>query len=110
MQRFFILLINCALLGLVLLGLPDATHSQVVGYEVSKAPTTQLLIVWGIGIAAAANLLAGLMLVKDRKVRLLTWEWTGVFAALGFLQYALYRGWTNFNWLKTALEWCQAHL
>ena len=110
MQRFLLLLINCALLGLLLFGLPEATHEQVIGYQVSKAPTTQHLVVWGLGIAAVANLLAGLVLVKDRKARPLAWEWTGIFAALGLLQYALYRGWTNFNWLKTALEWCQAHL
>jgi len=110
MQRFLLLLINCALLGLLLFGLPEATHEQVIGYQVSKAPTTQHLVVWGLGIAAVANLLAGLVLIKDRKARPLAWEWTGIFAALGLLQYALYRGWTNFNWLKTALEWCQAHL
>jgi len=110
MQRFFLLLINCALLGLLLFGLPEATHEQIVGYQVSKGPTTQLLIVWGLGIAATANLLAGLMLIKDRKVRLLAWEWTGIFAALFLLEYALYRGWTNFNWLRTALEWCQARM
>ena len=110
MPRFLILLLNCALLALLLLGLPDATRARVIGYQVSKAPTTQHLVVWGLGIAAVANLLAGLVLIKDRKARPLAWEWTGIFATLGLLQYALYRGWTNFNWLKTALEWCQAHL
>jgi uncharacterized membrane protein len=109
MPRFFLILINCALLALLLLGLPAATHAQVVGYQVSKAPITQFLVFWGLGLAAIANLLAALLLIKDRKVRLLAWEWTGIFALLGLLQYALYRGWTNFNWLKTALEWCRAH-
>lgn len=110
MLRFFILLLNCLLLALLLFGLPEATRAQVVGYQVSKAPTTQLMIVWGLGIAAAANLLAGLALIKDRKARPLAWEWTALFAALGLVQYSLYRGWANFDWLKTALEWCQKHL
>jgi hypothetical protein len=110
MQRFLLLLINCTLLALLLLGLPAATRAQVVGYQVSKAPVTQFLVFRGLGLAAVANLLAAVVLLKERKARLLGFEWTGLFAALGLLQYALYRGWTNFNWLKTALEWCQAHL
>ncbi len=110
MPRFLLLLVNCALLAFLLLGLPAATKANVVGYQVSKAPTTQFLVFWGLGLAAAANLLAGSVLIKDRKLRPLAFEWTAVFAALGLLQYALYRGWTNFDWLRTALEWCQAHL
>ena len=110
MLRFFLFLLNCVLLALLMLGVPEATRAHVVGYQVSKAPTTELMIVWGLGIAAAANLLAGLVLIKDRKVRPHAWEWTVLFAALGLLQYSLYRGWVNFDWLKNALEWCQAHL
>ena len=110
MLRWFLFLLNCVLLGLLLLGLPEATRTHVAGYQLSKAPTTQGLVVWGLGLAAAANLLAGLVLIKDRKVRPLAWEWTVLYAALGLLQYSLYRGWVNFDWLKNALEWCQAHL
>ena len=110
MLRFFLFLLNCVLLALLMLGVPEATRAHVVGYQVSKAPTTELMIVWGLGIAAAANLLAGLVLIKDRKVRPHAWEWTVLFAALGLLQYSLYRGWVNFDWLKTTLEWCQKHL
>ena len=110
MKRFLLILTNCVVLAFLFLGIPEATRSQVVGYQVSKAPITQLLILYGLGAAAAANVFAAVMLIKDRKVRILGWEWAAVFVGLGLLQYAIYRGYYNFAWLKHALLWLQAHL
>jgi hypothetical protein len=110
MLRYFIILVNAALLALLLMGIPEATHDQLVGYQIGRGPTTRWLVMWGLAGAAALNLLATLVLIKDQKVRAVGWEWTGIFAALGLFQYALIRAWVNFDWLKTALEWCQKHL
>jgi hypothetical protein len=91
------------------LGLPEATRAQMAGYQISKGPTVQALILYGLGAAAVLNLVAALLL-KDRKVRVLAWEWTVIFVALCLLQYAVYRGYYNFTWLKRALQWVQRHL
>jgi hypothetical protein len=110
MKRFLLILINGAVLALLFIGIPEATRADVVGYQISKGPTARLLILYGLGAAAAANVLAALLLIKDRKVRVLAWEWAGIFVALGLLQYAIYRGYYNFGWLKHCLLWLQAHL
>jgi hypothetical protein len=67
------------------LGLPEATRAQVVGYQISKPTVTQVLILCGLGAAAAANLFAAVMIIKDRKVRILGWEWAAVFVGLVLL-------------------------
>ncbi len=110
MLRYFLILLNVALLALLLVGLPEATHAQVVGYQIAKGPTTRLLILWGLIGAAGLNLLVTLLLIKNPKQRSVGWEWTAIFAALALLQYSLLRAWLNFDWLKRSLEWCQKHL
>lgn len=110
MIRLLVTLVNCVFLALLFLGLPEATHADVIGYQVSKAPTTQMLVMWGLGTAAAGNMFAALMIIKDRKVRIVVWEWVAVFVGLGLLQYAVYRGYYNFDWLKRDLLWLQRHL
>ena len=110
MQRFLIILVNCALLALVCLGIPAATRAEVGNWHIARTATTQLLILWGLGAAAVLNILAALFLIKGRKEKIQGWEWAGVFAVLGLLQYAINRGWVNFMWLKLTLQWFQAHL
>jgi hypothetical protein len=110
MQRLFLILSNCVVLAFLFIGIPEATHANVVGYQISQGPTARVLIMWGLGAATAVNVLAALMLIKDRKVRHLAWEWAVVFIGLGLLQYAIYRGYYNFAWLKQILLWLQRHL
>lgn len=110
MQRLMLILTNCVVLAMLFIGIPEATHAEVVGYQISKGPTARILILCGLGAAILANALAALMFIKDRKVRLLAWEWSAVFFALGLLQYAIYRGYYNFGWLKQILLWLQRHL
>ena len=109
MQRFFIILVNCALLALLLVGIPAATRAQLGNWQISRAPTNELLKFWGLGLAAGGNILAVLFLIKESKARILGCEWAAVFSGLWFVQYAFSRGWLNFDWLKTALEWCQKY-
>jgi len=110
MQRFLIITTNCALLALLLIGLPAATREQWGNVQLSSASTGKLLMFWGLGIAAAANILAGLILVKGPKQKFLCWEWAGVFGALLLAYYGFTRGWFNFEWLKHALQWLHNHL
>jgi hypothetical protein len=110
MQRFLIITINCVLLAFLLIGLPAATREQWGSVQLSSASTGKLLMFWGLGIAAAANILAGLILVKGSKQKFFCWEWAGVFGVLLAVYYGFTRSWFNFEWLKHALQWLQNHL
>lgn len=110
MQRFLIITANCVLLALLLIGLPAATRSQVGNVQLSSASTGRLLLFCGLGIALAANILAGRFLVKVRKQKSLCWEWAAVFGILLLAYYGFVRGWFNFLWLRHALQWLQRHV
>ena len=109
MQRFLIIAINCLLLALLLIGLPAATREQWGNVQLSSVSTGKLLMFWGLGIAAAANIFAALFFIKGRKPKILCWEWAAVFGALLLAYYGFVRGWFNFEWLKHALQWLQKH-
>ena len=100
MQRFFIFTTNCALLILLLIGLPAATRAQLGGVQFSSAATGQLLKFWGLGIAGAANIFFALLFFKERKHRILCWEWAALFGALWLAYFGFVRGWFDFEWLK----------
>jgi hypothetical protein len=110
MQRFLVQCLNVAWLVVVFIGIPAATRAQWAGWQISSASPSQRLMLWGLALAAAANLVAALGLIKGRKERKLCWEWLAVFAGLLLVQYAFYRGYFNFDWLKQALLWLQKHL
>ena len=110
MQRILIITTNCALLVLLLIGLPAATHDQVGNLQLSSAATSRTMMLAGLGIAAGLNILAGLFLIKAPKQKIICWEWAGIFAAVLLVYYAYTRGYFNFEWLKKALLWLQHHL
>ena len=107
MQRFIIQGLNSAWLALVFIGLPAATREQWWNLQISSASQPQLLMLWASGLAAAANLIGALGLVKGQQERKVCWEWLAVFAGLLLVQYAYYRGAFNFEWLKQAMRWVQ---
>ena len=109
MQRFLIIATNCALLILLLIGLPAATRAQFGNLQVSSAATGQLLMFCGLGVAAAVNIFAVLILVKVRKQKILCWEWAVVFGALPGAEYVLVGGRFNFDWLEQTPPWLQKH-
>ena len=109
MQRFLIVTTNCALLALLLIGLPAATREHFGDVQLSSASTGRLLMFWGLGIAAAANIFAALVFAKGRKLKILCWEWAVIFGVLWLADYAFVRGWFNFDWLKQTLLWLQKH-
>jgi len=110
MQRFFIQCLNVAWLVLVFIGIPAATRAEWGGWQISSAPQSQQLMLWGSALVAVGNLIGALGLIKSRKERKLCWEWTAVFAGLLLVQYAFQRGYFNFDWLKQSLLWLQKHL
>ena len=110
MQRFLIQCLNVAWLILVFIGLPAATRAQWGSWQISSAAQSQLLMLWGLAMAAAGNLVGALGGIKSRKERKLCWEWLAVFIGLLLVQYAFYRGYFNFEWLKQSLLWLQKHL
>jgi hypothetical protein len=109
MQRFLIITANCTLLALLLIGLPAATHAQLGDWQIASVSTGRRLLFWGLAIAAAGNILAGLSIVKGRKRKILCWEWTAVFAGLLLVYWGFTHGYFNFNWLKNTLLWFQNH-
>jgi hypothetical protein len=109
MQRFLIVTTNCAVLALLLIGLPAATREHFGDVQLSSASTGRLLMFWGLGIAAAANIFAALVFAKGRKLKILCWEWAVIFGGLWLADYAFVRGWFNFDWLKQTLLWLQKH-
>ena len=110
MRRVLIIIANCVLLVFLLIGLPAATRNQVGDVQFSHASTNRLLAFWMLGIAVTANVLGALFLLKDRKLKILCWEWAAVFGALLLAFYGFTHGYFNFQWLRHALEWLQNHL
>ena len=110
MQRTLIIAANCALLVLLLIGLPAATRDQVGNLQLSYAATGRMMMLCGLSIAAGLNVLAALFLIKAPKQKIIGWEWAGIFGALLLVYYAFIRGHFNFEWLKKALLWVQHNL
>jgi len=110
MQRFFIKCANGVLLAIIFIGIPAITRAQLGSWQISSAPQAQLLMSWGLGIAAAVNALAAMFLIKGGKERKLCWEWVAAFGCLLGVQYAYLKGYFNFDWLKQALQWLQKRL
>jgi len=107
MRRLLIQCLNGLLLVIILIGVPAITSARFGSLQLSSAPKVQLLTLWGLGLAAACNLIAALWLMKDRRDRTLCWKWTFVFVALLAIEYAYFSGWLNFDWLKKTLQWAQ---
>lgn len=103
MQRFLIKCVNCALLVLVVIGIPAITRIEFRGLQIGSASTYKLLLFWSLAIALALNILAASFFVKGRKDRVLCWEWAAVFSALFFAYSAFVFGYFNFDWLKNFL-------
>ena len=109
MQRFLIITANCALLALLLIGLPAATHAQWGDWQIASVSTGRRLLLWGLAIAMTGNILVGHTVVKGRKGKIFCWEWAAVFAGLLLAGWAYGHGYLNFNWLKQMLLWLQNH-
>jgi hypothetical protein len=109
MQRFLIITTNCALLVILLIGLPTATRTHWGNVQLSSVSTSRTVMYCGLGIAAAGNFLAAIIIAKGRKAKILCLEWAAVFGALLLAEYGFVRGYLNFNWLKESLLWLQRH-
>ena len=103
MQRFLIQCVNGALLIVIVLGVPAITRVQLWSLQIGSAPILQLLMLWGLALAAMGNAAAGLIVFKGGKERKVCWQWAMVFSGLLAADYGLIHGWFNFNWLKRAL-------
>jgi hypothetical protein len=109
MQRLLIHCVNSLLLVVMLIGIPAITSARLGGLRLSSAPRAQRLTLWGLALAAAANAIAALSIVKGRKERARCWRWAGAFLALLTVECLHFNGYFNFDWLKKALLWVQSH-
>jgi hypothetical protein len=110
MQRFLIQCVNGCALCTIFLGLPAVAGVQFGSLRLSSVLTLQKLLFWGLSLAAAANAVAALAILSDRKSRKLCLAWTLAFGGLLGIQFALARGFLNFDWLKQTLLWLQQRL
>jgi hypothetical protein len=110
MQRFLIKCVNCALLILIIIGLPAATHDKFGNLRITSESISRLVLFWGLSLALAGNAFAALFLIKGRKERTLCWEWTALFGVLLFAFTAFVLGYFNFDWLKRGLLWLKSHI
>jgi hypothetical protein len=99
--------VNCGLLCIILIGIPAIAGTRFGSLQVSSIPTTQRLMLWGLSLVAAANAIAALGGVKDRKSRRLCRYWAMGFIGLLSLEVALAHGYLDFQWLKQSLLWLQ---
>ena len=109
MQQFLIKCVNCALLIILLIGIPAVTGARFWNWQVSSVPAARTLLLWGLALATAGNAATALFGIRGRKERKLCWEWAAVFGALLGVEYAFVHGWFNFNWLRQILLWLQEH-
>ena len=103
MKKFLIKCVNCALLILIVIGIPAITRVQFRSYQIGSAPKLQLLLFWTMALAVGLNIFAGLFFIKARKDRVLCWEWAALFGVLLFAYAAFEFGYYNFDWLKNFL-------
>jgi hypothetical protein len=110
MQRVLIITANCLILVFLLIGLPAATREQFGNLQFSSASTGRMLMFAGLGTATGANIFAVVFFIKQRRQKIVCWEWATVFFALLLAFYGFTRGYFNFEWLKRILLWLQNHL
>jgi hypothetical protein len=109
-RKLIIHLINGALLVIVLIGVPSITSRHVAGVAVSSTSKMQLLTLWGLGIAAAANMFLALFGGLKQPVRKLLFLWCVAFSAILLLEVLHFQGVIHFRWLKELLLWVQESL
>jgi len=102
-QRLLIHCVNSFLLVVILIGIPASTSARLGSLQLCSAPKAQRLTLWGLALAAVANVAAALGVVKGPKERALCWRWAGAFLALLAVEYLHFNGYFNFDWLKEAL-------
>jgi len=107
--RLLIKSVNCALLIIVLVGIPAITSTNLGSLQVSSTPTRRMLILWGLSLATAGNAVAACGALKDAKDRRLCRDWAIAFAGLLGVEYAFYYGYLDFEWLKRLLLWLKGH-
>lgn len=103
MQRFLIKSVNCALLILIVIGIPAITRIEFRGLDISSAPKLRLLLFCSLGLALGLNVLATFF-IKNKKDRVVCWEWVAIFGVLLLAYSAFVFGYFNFDWLRNFLE------
>ena len=103
MQRFLIKCVNCALLVLIVIGIPAITRVEFRGLLLGSGEKLQLLLFWAFALALGLNAVAASFILKSKKERVLCWEWAAVYGVLLFAYCAFVFGYYNFDWLKNFL-------
>ena len=111
MQKFLVNSVNVGLLVIILIGVPAVCHAQFGHWQVANAPAMERLLFGGLAIGVVINVLGATIFIPGPKAKILCAQWVFIFGGLLFLEYAyVVRGWINFNWLKTSLQWVQRHV
>ena len=105
MPRLLIHLANAFVLVVILIGVPTITSRHLGGLQLTSSSKMQMLTLWGLGLTAGVNLLSGVFVAKDKKLRRLCLKWMLLYAALFLIEALLYGGYIDFVWFKQALLW-----
>ena len=103
MRRHLIHLLNAAVLGIILLGVPAITSRRFWDLQLSSVPKFQMLTLWGLALAGVGNLLAAGFLARKPKQRRPYWVWAAVFAVFWVAEFLHFQGYIRFDWLKNVL-------
>lgn len=104
MQRRFIITLNVLVLGLILIGLPNAIHLDLGFYRVFDPAQVQWLILVGAALAGVTNGLAATFWIRRKKEKALCRSWALGYGAVILLQGLLLLEWIHFDWLR---DWLQ---
>jgi hypothetical protein len=102
MHKLLIKCVNCALLVLIVIGIPAMTQVKFGSYEIGSGPKYKLLLFWSLALALVLNI-AVTFFLKNKKDRVLCWEWAAVFGVVLFAYCAFAFGYFNFDWLRNFL-------
>jgi hypothetical protein len=107
MQQIMIQLLNCALVVIILIGIPAICSIHIGKLQLSSSPLWKDLTLWGLALAAGLNLLGAALLATKPKAKTLFFKWTLFHSLLFAVEFLFFAGYIHFNWLKNFLLWAK---
>lgn len=98
-------IINWSLLVIVLIGIPAISSVRVGSLRLTDLSVSQLMTLWGLGVAAGVNGVASIWLAKGAKVRRAFRAWVFIHVVLFAFCWLVFAGHVHFDWLKEFLLW-----
>jgi hypothetical protein len=100
---FAIHALNAALLVILMIGVPAVTGFTLGSLRISSYPWLQRLLLAGLGVGVAGNLLMGWW-CRPRRQRKAYRGWALLHAAILAMAILTYSGWMDFDWLRELLQ------